>query len=144
MQNTARATLARIAKPLTYLASSLSSTGLDYAVLFILNATIGGIFIPVAVARVASCTANFLMNRRVFATNDGMTATAIRYTIVATSVMLMSYLSIQALVSAGLSLAVASVLANSSLFIVNYLGQKFFVFGSFSLRLPALRVARAA
>ena len=122
--------VARFARPLRYLASSLSSTGLDYALLFFLNATIGDLFLPVAIARFASCTMNFLLNRKVFAAEGGMARTAIRYATLATIVMTMSYLSIQALVAAGLSLAVASVTANTALFVVNYLGQKFFVFGS--------------
>ena len=35
------------ARVLRYLASSLSSTAVDYTLLLILNATIGGVFLPV-------------------------------------------------------------------------------------------------
>ena len=105
------------ARVLRYLASSLSSTALDYTMLLILNATIGGVFLPVALARVSSCSLNFALNRKVFNARGG-------------SVMTMSYLMIQALVSAGMALWMASLTANTSLFIVNYLGQNFFVFGT--------------
>ena len=118
------------ARVLRYLASSLSSTALDYTMLLILNATIGGVFLPVALARVSSCSLNFALNRKVFNARGGIVATAIRYAIVAASVMTMSYLMIQALVSAGMALWMASLTANTSLFIVNYLGQNFFVFGT--------------
>ena len=97
------------ARVLRYLASSLSSTAVDYTLLLVFNATIGGVFLPVALARVA---------------------TALRYAIMAASVMTMSHLMIQALVSAGMALWMASLTASSSLFIVNYLGQNFFVFGT--------------
>lgn len=118
------------ARVLRYLASSLSSTALDYTILLILNATIGGVFLPVALARVSSCSLNFALNRKVFNARGGIVATAIRYAIMAASVMTMSYLMIQALVSAGTALWMASLTANTSLFIVNYLGQNFFVFGT--------------
>ena len=118
------------ARVLRYLASSLSSTAVDYTLLLILNATIGGVFLPVALARVSSCTMNYAMNRKVFNARGGVVATAIRYAIMAASVMTMSYLMIQALVSAGMALWMASLTASSSLFIVNYLGQNFFVFGT--------------
>ena len=118
------------ARVLRYLASSLSSTAVDYTLLLILNATIGDVFLPVALARVSSCTMNYAMNRKVFNARGGVVATAIRYAIMAASVMTMSYLMIQALVSAGMALWMASLTANSSLFIVNYLGQNFFVFGT--------------
>ena len=118
------------ARVLRYLASSLSSTAVDYTLLLILNATIGGVFLPVALARVSSCTMNYTMNRKVFNARGGVVATAIRYAIMAASMMTMSYLMIQALVSAGMALWMASLTANSSLFIVNYLGQNFFVFGT--------------
>ena len=118
------------ARVLRYLASSLSSTAVDYTLLLILNATIGGVFLPVALARVSSCSLNFALNRKIFNARGGIVATAIRYAIMAASVMTMSYLMIQALVSAGMALWMASLTANSSLFIVNYLGQNFFVFGT--------------
>ena len=118
------------ARVLRYLASSLSSTAVDYTLLLVFNATIGGVFLPVALARVSSCTMNYTMNRKVFNARGGVVATAIRYAIMAASVMTMSYLMIQALVSAGMALWMASLTANTSLFIVNYLGQNFFVFGT--------------
>ena len=98
--------------------------------LLILNATIGGVFLPVALARVSSCSLNFALNRKVFNARGGIVATGVRYAIMAASVMTMSYLMIQALVSAGMALWMASLAANTSLFIVNYLGQNFFVFGT--------------
>ena len=118
------------ARILRYLASSLSSTALENALLLALNATIGGVFLPVALARVSSCTMNYAMNRKVFNARGGVVATAFRYAIMAATVMTMSYLLIQALVSAGMALWMASLTASSSLFIVNYLGQNFFVFGT--------------
>ena len=66
------------ARVLRYLASSLSSTALDYTMLLILNATIGGVFLPVALARVSSCSLNFALNRKVFNARGGIVATAIR------------------------------------------------------------------
>ena len=118
------------ARVLRYLASSLSSTALDYTMLLILNATICGVFLPVALARVCSCSLNFALNRKVFNARGGIVATGVRYAITAACVMTMSYLMIQALVSAGMALWMASLTANTSLFIVNYLGQNFFVFGT--------------
>ena len=77
------------ARVLRYLASSLSSTAVDYTLLLVLNATIGGVFLPVALARVSSCTMNYTMNRKVFNARGGVVATAIRYAIMAASVMTM-------------------------------------------------------
>ena len=67
------------ARVLRYLASSLSSTAVDYTLLLVFNATIGGVFLPVALARVSSCTMNYTMNRKVFNARGGVVATAIRY-----------------------------------------------------------------
>ncbi len=134
----------RFGKQLRYLASSLTSTGVDYVVLLTLNAILGGVFIPLVVARIASCTVNFLINRSVFANKENIAKTAMRYALVSTSVMMLSYLSITALTNIGLAVWVATILANGSLFIVTYTGQRFFVFGSpADLRaLVADRVAR--
>ncbi|MCD4549993.1 GtrA family protein [Schaalia sp. lx-260] len=119
----------RIARPVRYLASSLSSTAAEYTILLTLNAITGGVFVPVVIARTISCTINYLMNRKVFTSQGSVIRTGIRYAIVAAVVMMLSYTFTNAGVMAGLSLWSASVLTNSSLFIVNYLGQSFLVFG---------------
>ena len=71
--------MGRLGTQVRYIASSLSSTGVDYLMLLILNATIGGLFAPVIIARTASCTMNYLINRRVFRARGGLIATAARY-----------------------------------------------------------------
>ena len=146
-RNTVRSTLialmTRFAQPLRYVASSLSSTGLDYALLLGLNTTVGGLLLPVVVARVSSCTMNYLLNRKVFAAQGKMLSTGLKYAVMASSVMMLSYLLIQTLVAAGLPLWLASLTANTSLFVVNYLGQTFFVFGSPADVVPAFAAVRS-
>ncbi|WP_115726621.1 GtrA family protein [Actinomyces culturomici] len=134
--------LARFTRQLRYLASSLSSTALDYAMLLALNALVGGILLPVVVARISSCTMNYLINRRVFEARGRVLLTGLTYAAWEATIMLLAYLSITGLVAAGLPLWIASIGANSSLFALNYLGQRTLVFGS--RELLAADVARLA
>ena len=105
----------RLGTQVRYIASSLSSTGVDYLMLLILNATIGGLFAPVIIARTASCTMNYLINRRVFRARGGLIATAARYYAWGAVIMLLAYASLTALTNAGVPLWAASIGANSSL-----------------------------
>lgn len=119
----------RFGKQIRYVASSLSSTGVDYIMLLVLNATISGLFAPVVIARTTSCTMNYLINRRVFAARGGLIATGLRYAAWEATIMMLAYASIRALTGAGAPLWFASIAANSSLFALNYLGQSYLVFG---------------
>ncbi|QWW19342.1 GtrA family protein [Schaalia sp. 19OD2882] len=143
LTTTALATAARFGRQLRYVASSLSSTAVDQVVLLVLNSLVGGLLLPVVLARVTSCTVNYTLNRRVFATKGDVLGTAVRYAVVQGAVMCLAYMSINALVSAGTALWAASILANASLFVVNYLGQTYFVFSRRGVA-GMLRDARSA
>ena len=131
----------RLGTQVRYIASSLSSTGVDYLMLLILNATIGGLFAPVIIARTASCTMNYLINRRVFRARGGLIATAARYYAWGAVIMLLAYASLTTLTNTGVPLWAASIGANSSLFALNYLGQSYPVFGTVeALRCDASRL----
>ena len=131
----------RLGTQVRYIASSLSSTGVDYLMLLILNATIGGLFAPVIIARTASCTMNYLINRRVFRARGGLIATAARYYAWGAVIMLLAYASLTTLTNTGVPLWAASIGANSSLFALNYLGQSYLVFGTVeALRCDASRL----
>lgn len=102
----------RLGTQVRYIASSLSSTGVDYLMLLILNATIGGLI-----------------------------ATAARYYAWGAVIMLLAYASLTTLTNTGVPLWAASIGANSSLFALNYLGQSYLVFGTVeALRCDASRL----
>lgn len=132
MRSTRRVTapLLRFGRRLRYLASSLASTGLDYAALLALNAVLDSVLLPLVLARTASCTMNYLLNRKVFGADGRVLATGAKYAAWEATIMLAVYLAIQGLIAAGLALWIASILANSSLFALNYTGQRLLVFGS--------------
>ncbi|MDC4232269.1 GtrA family protein [Actinomyces sp. B33] len=127
--NTLTALAAPVATQIRYLASSLSSTAVDQTLLLALNAAVGGLLAPVVVSRTASCAVNYLLNRRVFASHGPLLRTAARYAAWQTAIMLASYAVLSALTSAGVPVWIASALAGTSLFPVNYLGQRTLVFG---------------
>lgn len=58
--------------------------------------------------------------------------------------MLAAHAAIRGLVSLGLALRIASILANSSLFALNYLGQRYLVFGDRELVVTDLVRLRSA
>ncbi len=120
----------RFGTQIRYVASSLSSTGVEQALLLGLNAVTGSILVPVVTARTLSCLMNYMVNRKVFQAKGNVVQAGVRYAILAVTVMTMAYLAIKALVAAGLALWLASITANTTLFVVNYLGQTYWVFGS--------------
>lgn len=138
------ALLARFGRQLRYLASSLSSTALDYLMLLALNGLVGGLLLPVVCARITSCTMNYLLNRRVFDKQGALIATALKYAVWEATIMFTAYAVIRGLVSLGLALWIASILANSSLFALNYLGQRYLVFGDRELVVTDLARLRSA
>lgn len=117
---------------LRFAASSFSSTVVDWVGVLVLNALLGSLLAPVVIARVASCTMNFLVNRRIFAAaNEGEAAgpfgAALKYAALSAAVMTASYLGISALTTTGVTLWIAKLAVDSSLFVVNYTVQRLFV-----------------
>ncbi|CAM3057161.1 GtrA family protein [Actinomyces slackii] len=124
-----------------FAASSLSSWTVDYVLVLLLNSMTDSVLLPVVMARLVSCTMNFLINRRLFNADPAtLWSSAAGYATVQSSVMTASYLLIAALQSAGAPLWLAKILADSVLFAVNYLVQSRLVYRA--RRLPSLRSLR--
>ena len=120
-----------------FVASSLSSWSVDYVLVLALSTMTGSVLTSVVAARLVSSTMNFLVNRRLFATagaggDDGESSAlwraALGYATVQLAVMTGSYLLLSALSGAGVALWLAKILADSTLFVVNYLVQSRLVY----------------
>ena len=124
-----RLTRARIPTVVLFAGSSLSSWSLDYVLVLVLSSATGQVLAPVVAARLVSSTVNFLVNRRLFTGSGqrgagvGLWSAALGYTAVQATVMASSYLLIRALGGAGMALWLAKIVADSCLFVVNYLAQ---------------------
>ena len=121
----------RIPTVVLFAAVSFTGWSVDYALVLILNSLTDSVLYAVVGARIVSCTLGFLLNRRLFGAGpENFWRSAGGYAAVQGGVAATSYAGIAVLTGAGAPLWLAKVLVDSTLFIVNYLGQNFFVFGT--------------
>ena len=121
---------ARIYAPLLrFMGASLASFGIDWLSVMVIFATTGNLLAAVVGARLISGTANFFMNRRVFRARRGtVVRTAVRYTVLAVSLLAASYLALKALTAIGIPLGIAKVLGDGAIYVASYVAQRRLVF----------------
>nr|MDD6335930.1 bifunctional glycosyltransferase family 2/GtrA family protein [bacterium] len=110
--------------------ASLVCTGVDYGLVFGLKALLGGLFLPIVVARTTSAILNFFLNRRlVFAQTQGsLVRQALGYFPLAATIMGLNYLMVLGLTHAGLGLFPAKLITDILLFIVSFMVQRLVIF----------------
>ena len=121
---------ARIYAPLLrFMGASLASFGIDWLGVMVIFAMTGSLLAAVVGARLVSGTANFFMNRRVFRARRGtVVRTAVRYTVLAVSLLAASYLALKALTAIGIPLGIAKVLGDGAIYVASYVAQRRLVF----------------
>ena len=121
---------ARIYAPLLrFMGASLASFGIDWLSVMVIFAMTGSLLAAVVGARLVSGTANFFMNRRVFRARRGtVVRTAVRYTVLAASLLAASYLTLKALTAVGIPLGIAKVLGDGAIYVASYVAQRRLVF----------------
>ena len=121
---------ARIYAPLLrFMGASLASFGIDWLGVMVIFAMTGSLLAAVVGARLVSGTANFFMNRRVFRARRGTVArTAVRYAVLAVSLLAASYLMLKALTAVGIPLGIAKVLGDGAIYVASYVAQRRLVF----------------
>ena len=128
---TLRSLRRRLPTVVLFAAVSFSSWTLDYALALALNSVTGSVLLAVVGARLVSCTVSFLLNRRLFqASPETFMRSAFGYAAVQGTTTTTSYLAIAVLTWAGVPLWLAKILADSSLFGLNYLLQSRLVYRS--------------
>ena len=109
--------------------TSLASFGIDWLGVMIIFAMSGNLLAAVVGARLISGTANFFMNRRVFRARRGtVVRTAVRYGVLAVSLLAASYLLLKALTTIGIPLGIAKVLGDGAIYVASYVAQRRLVF----------------
>ena len=121
---------ARIYAPLLrFMGASLASFGIDWLGVMVIFTMTGNLLAAVVGARLVSGTANFFMNRRVFRARRGtVVRTAVRYTVLAVSLLAASYLMLKALTAVGIPLGIAKVLGDGAIYVASYVVQRRLVF----------------
>ena len=121
---------ARIYAPLLrFMGASLASFGIDWLGVMVIFPMTGSLLAAVVGARLVSGTANFFMNRRVFRAQRGTVArTAVRYAVLAVSLLAASYLALKALTAVGIPLGIAKVLGDGAIYVASYVAQRRLVF----------------
>ena len=121
---------ARIYAPLLrFMGASLASFGIDWLGVMVIFAMTGSLLAAVVGARLVSGTANFFMNRRVFRARRGtVVRTAVRYVILAVSLLAASYLVLKALTTVGIPLGIAKILGDGAIYVASYVAQRRLVF----------------
>lgn len=121
---------ARIYAPLLrFMGASLASFGIDWLGVMVIFPMTGSLLAAVVGARLVSGTANFFMNRRVFRARRGtVVRTAVRYTVLAVSLLATSYLALKALTAVGIPLGIAKVLGDGTIYVASYMAQRRLVF----------------
>lgn len=124
----------RLPRVIRFGSISLFTWVVDYVLVLALNSLTGSVLLAVVGARLASCTLNFLINRRLFhAAPETFWSSAAGYTAVQGTVMMTSYLGIAALTAAGGPLWLVKIVVDSSLFLLNYMLQSRMVYGDISV-----------
>ena len=121
---------ARIYAPLLrFMGASLASFGIDWLGVMVIFPMTGSLLAAVVGARLVSGTANFFMNRRVFRAQRGtVVRTAVRYAVLAVSLLAASYLALKALTAVGIPLGIAKVLGDGAIYVASYMAQRRLVF----------------
>ena len=121
---------ARIYAPLLrFTGASLASFGIDWLGVMVIFAMTGNLLAAVVGARLISGTANFFMNRRIFKARRGtVVRAAVRYVILAVSLMAASYVALKALTAIGIPLGIAKVLGDGAIYVASYVAQRRLVF----------------
>ena len=121
---------ARIYAPLLrFMGTSLASFGIDWLGVMVIFAMTRNLLAAVVGARLVSGTANFFMNRRVFKARRGtVVRTAVRYAILAVSLMAASYVALKALTAIGIPLGIAKILGDGAIYVASYVAQRRLVF----------------
>ena len=121
---------ARIYAPLLrFMGASLASFGIDWLGVMVIFPMTGSLLAAVVGARLVSGTANFFMNRRIFRARRGtVVRTAVRYTVLAVSLLAASYLMLKALTAVGIPLGIAKVLGDGAIYVASYVAQRRLVF----------------
>ena len=121
---------ARIYAPLLrFMGASLASFGIDWLGVMVIFTMTGNLLAAVVGARLVSGTANFFMNRRVFRARRGtVVRTAVRYTVLAVSLLAASYLVLKALTTVGIPLGIAKILGDGAIYVASYVAQRRLVF----------------
>ncbi len=121
-----------VAPLLRFTASSLTAFTVDLVALLALHAATGSLLVSVVGARLVSAALNFAVNRRlVFArgADTPLGVAAVRYTLLAVTLLAGSYVLLRGLTGAGLGLLPAKLVTELVLFGVSYRVQRGFVFG---------------
>lgn len=122
----------RVPTAVLFAASSLSSWMVDYMLVLTLSSMTGSVLGAVVSARLVSSAMNFLVNRSLFAACERDSASlgraAMGYATVQACLMSASYLGLEVLTAVGAPLWLAKILADSTLFVVNYLAQSRLVY----------------
>ena len=109
--------------------ASLASFGIDWLGVMVIFAMTGNLLAAVVGARLTSGTANFFMNRRVFRARRGtVVRTAVRYGVLALSLLAASYLLLKVLTTIGIPLGIAKVLGDGAIYVASYVAQRRLVF----------------
>ena len=121
---------ARIYAPLLrFTGAGLASSVIDWVGVMVLHLLTGSLLVGVVGARLVSGTANFFMNRRVFRAAPGTVGrTAVRYVILAVSLMAASYVALKALTAIGIPLGIAKVVGDGAIYVASYVAQRRLVF----------------
>lgn len=120
----------RVMRPmLRFAASSFVGFLLDTIVLQAFFWASGSLALSVFVARVASGSVNFALNRRAFGARDvPLARAAARYAVLAIVLLAANYVWLSALTAAGLPLLLAKVITEVSLYVVSFAVQRSIVF----------------
>ena len=121
---------ARIYAPmLRFIGASMSCFVIDWVGVMVLFAMTGSLLVAAVGARLASGTANFFMNRRVFHAAPGtVRRTAARYILLAVTLLIGSYLALSILTGIGIPLGIAKILGDGAVYVASYLAQRRLVF----------------
>ena len=134
---------------LGFAASSLASFGIDYLLFWLLSglcASLGswGVALANVGARLVSATANFLINRRlVFRSRESLYTTAVRYALLAMSILLGNTCLMVLLTSAGVPARVAKLTVELLFFVASWVLQSRVVFQRRYEALPEALPTRA-
>lgn len=130
---------ARVALPLIlFAASSFAAFLVDALLMLVLAAVTGQLILSIVLARIASASVNFALNRRIVfrGATRPRAKNAARYALLAVLLLASNIVWMSTLTSFGVPLAVAKIATEIVMFVLSYAIQKNFVFGARSLVHP--------
>lgn len=109
--------------------SSIASAFIDFILLAIIFHISSNLFLAVVIARICSALFNFTMNKKfVFQKDVDTRKSLLQYGILASIVMFANYGVLQFYFSIGISLLLAKILTETTIFLFSYWAQRKFVF----------------